>query len=644
MPIFSRFSRRNLTIAAIAVLALGGTAFALTRPPKAVEEVKHTEPPAAPVRVRAALDSFESTERVTYPGVIAAENEATIVAKANGTVSGITMNVGDRVQIGQELAKIDDVTSNGSSASRPGFNASQVQQAAIAVQQASVSLQLARNNHATLLQSSNRDIRQAEISASQSMNAQQNLQKTAAENLKSAQLAYDTAKIATEQSRVALENRQKISSQSVEDLKKNADVTITSSADTSAATIASLNAMTDVQTEQGGILSYHDQLGLLDASAMPKAHLSYEAAAEALKTYKSGTYTTQQARLDASLKLVEKTKQLSDDVRYLLEKTFASSALSATALSTMQAQATAAQAQMSGVLTQLNQTNQALNNIGLSNDTTLDGLQKAYEIAQQQERSAAQNVENLKAGNNAQTDSATYGVQTAQNQLDATKTRVNGQISSSQSQLSMAEIQYNNAVLNLENLSDAHRAISPLNGVIIKKTVSNGDTVSPGQTLAIVGTPDQLKITFFLDQEALPMVSAGLEVRVVANDHTSVSGTIVSISPQADPVTRRYEVEVRPLTGSEAHFALGSIVDVTVPLRKLAAQGNILVPLPSIDVTPNGNFLTIVTDSKAERVQVQIVRILGEIVEVKAPITPATLIVTDGNRLTTPGERVIIIP
>jgi multidrug efflux pump subunit AcrA (membrane-fusion protein) len=645
MPNLSFFrSRRNIMIAIAAIVVLGGIAFAVTRPPKVVEVAERPEPPAVPVRVRLASDSFESTESVTYPGIVSAENEATIIAKANGTASAVSVNVGDTVQLGQPLAKIDDVTSRGTSASNQ-FNAGQVKQAEIAVQQALNSLQLARNGYTTTLQSSNRDVTQAEIMVSQSTSAQQNVQKTAAENLKSAELAYETSKIATEQARIAYENRKKISDQSVEDLKKNANVTITSAADTSESTIASLNAVTGVEVEQGkgGTVIYHEQLGLLDSTAMPKANLSYKAAIAALKAYKENTDTTQAGRLAAATNLAAKTKTLADDVRYLLEKTFATAALPESTLATIRAQATAAQAQMNGVVALLNETSQALNNVALNNDTALDAMQKAYEIAQQQERSAAQNVENLKAGNVSQTDQATYAAQSAQNQLAATRIRVDGQVSSSASQVSLAEIQYNNAVLNLQNLVDAHQAISPLTGVVIKKSVSNGDTVSQGQVLAVVGTPDQLKTTFFIDQESLPMIALGLEVRLVAMDHTSASGTIVSIAPQADPVTRRYEVEVRPQLVAGVSFPLGSIVDIEVPLRKLAGQGNILVPLVAVDVTPNGDFLTLMKDDKAERVPVTIVRVLGEVLEVKAPITPETVIVVDGARLATPGARLTVI-
>lgn len=643
MPNLSFFrSRRAMTIAAIAIVALGGIAFAATRPPKTVEVAERPEPPAVPVRVQLAGNRFESTESVTYPGTVSAENEAAIIAKANGTASGVSVNVGDTVQLGQTLAKIDDVTAQGTGASNR-FNAGQVKQAELAVQQALNALQLAKNGYTTVLQSANRDVSQAEIMVNQSMSAQQNVQKTTAENVKSAELAYETSKIATAQARIAYENRKALSTQGVEDLKKNADVTITSAADTSESTIASLNAVTGVETEQGGVLAYHNQLGLLDTTAMPKANTSYDAATASLKAYKATANASQASRLAAAKDLAAKTKTLADDVRYLLEKSFATASLPESTLATIRAQATAAQAQMTGVVSLLNETEQALNNVALNNDTTLDALQKAYEIAQQQERAAAQNVASLKAGNAAQADQALYASQSAQNQLAATRVRVDGQVSSSASQVELAEIQYNNAVLNLQNMVDAHQAISPLTGVVIQKSVSNGDTVSQGQVLAVIGTPNQLKTTFFIDQESLPMIALGLQVRLVAQDHTSASGTIVSIAPQADPVTRRYEVEVRPEFSAGVSFPLGSIVDIEVPLRKRATQGNILVPLVAVDVTPNGDFLTLMVNEKAERVPVTIVRVLGEVLEITAPVTPETVIVVDGARLATPGARLTVI-
>lgn len=638
----SPIQRRTFLILS-SLLVVGGLVYLGVTRQKPADDTVKAETASIPVRVQKASESFESTEIVTYPGMIQAENEATIIAKTNGTAANIAFQVGDRVEIGQELIKIDDVNSNGASASQSGLNADQVKQAELAVQQAMTSLQLARNNEATLLLSSNRDLQQAQITANQSSSAQQNLQKTTEESLKAAQSNYETAKIATEQARLALENRQKMSDQSSQDVKTNADTTMANAADACASVISTINTLTGVEVSSGGIVAYRDLLGRLDATSSEKAHQSYVAAVAALKTYRSGTYADQASRLSAVTLLTQATKKLTDDTKYMLDKTSVTADFSQATLSSIQAQVIGFQTQANGLQSQLDQVNQALTNTGLTNSSTLDALQKAYEIAQQQEQTAAQSIENLKAGNTTQTDQVTFSVQSAQNQLEATKTRVNGQISSMKSQVDLAQIQYQNAVIALQNISDAHHVISPIAGVIVKKNVSNGDTISQGQTLAVVGTPDQLKIAFFIDQESLNMVSPGLEVRVSSPDGNSASGTVVSISPQADATTHRYEVEVRPILTEGVHFPLGSIVDVSLPLRKIASQGNILVPLSSIDVTPNGSFLTIVQDEKAERIQIDIKRILGEMVEIQAPITPETVIVVDGNRLTSSGSPVTII-
>lgn len=630
-----------MTLAIVSVIVGFGYAVANRAKQPATEQKAETV--AIPVKAQKAFERFESVELVTYPGVIESENEATIIAKANGTASNVTVNVGGRVEIGQELVKIDDVTSNGIVSSQPGFNANQIKQAEVVVQQALTSLQLARNNQATVLQTSNRDLRQAEISADQSATAQQNLQKTTEESLKAAESGYVTAKIATEQARLSLENRKKISDQSSIDVKTNADSTMTSSVDACASVISSINVVTGVEVSTGGVVAYRDRLGTLDSGSSERSHQSYLIANEALKAYRSATYSDQASRLNAISDLVKKTKTLTDEVKHMLEKTVASTVLPQTTLSTIQGQVIGYQTQMNTIQAQLNQVSQALTNTDLNNDSTLDTLQKAYEIAQQQEQTAAQNVANLKAGNTSQSDQIGFSVQSAQNQLEATKSRIDGQVLSSKSQVELAQMQYENAVIALQNLSDAHRAIAPIAGVVIKKNVSNGDTISQGQVLATIGTPDQLKTSFFIDQDSLSMVSLGLEVRIGLPNGVSTSGTIVGISPQADAATHRYEIEVRPILESGVQFPLGSIVDITVPLRKIAGQGNILVPLSSIDVTSNGTFLTIVKDEKAERIQVEMKRVLGEIVEIRGEITPETLVIIDGNRMVTQGSLVSLI-
>lgn len=622
-----------------ACIVAGVLLFIVTRPESSNADEQKQEPVAIAVKTQKATELFESTEMVVYPGVIKAETEAVIIAKANGTASNVGMTVGDRVTIGQELVKIDDVNSVQASVSS-GLNASIVKQAQVAVEQSLASLQMARTNYATVLQTSNNDLRQAEIAAEQSSTAQQNLNTTTEEGLKAAESAYETAKLATEQARLALESRKKMIEQGTADIGTNADTTMTGAVDASASVISSINSLTGVEVSTGGVVAYRDKLGTLDSGASERAHQSYVGANDALKHYQSKTFTDRSARLAAVSDLVAKTKKLSDDAKYLLEKTIPSSVLSQTLLTTLQTQLIGFQTQMNGVKSQINQVEQALANTDLSNTATLDAMQKAYEIAQQQERTALKNVENLKAGNTTQTNQASYAVQSAQNQLAAAKERIRGQVSATKSQVDLAEMQYQNALIALQNVSDAHRSISPIAGVVVKKSVSQGDTVSQGQVLAIIGTPDRLKTSFYIDQDSLDKVYPGLEVSIRLQGGASATGTVVGVAPQADAATHRYEVEVKPAEGIA--FPLGSIVDVSVPLRKVAAQGTILLPLSAVDVTSNGSFIMVARDGKAERVQIEISRVLGEVAEIKAPIVPETEVIVEGNRRVVSGSQITV--
>lgn len=74
---------------------LGGIGFAASKLKKADPvEVQQAQAPSIPVRVRTAQNSHESIETVIYPGSIASENEAVVIAKANGTATNLKFKVG----------------------------------------------------------------------------------------------------------------------------------------------------------------------------------------------------------------------------------------------------------------------------------------------------------------------------------------------------------------------------------------------------------------------------------------------------------------------------------------------------------------------------------------------------------------------
>lgn len=631
-----------LTVAA-ATLALSAAALGAGCRKAEVTQAEAPKPPVK-VAVRAAADAKSLKQDLEFPATISAEQEAKIIAKTGGTAQDVAFKVGDKVKLGDQLVKIDDVNS---AKQTDGFDAGQVKQAQLAAEQARASYEMARTNYLNLLQSSGKDLHQLEIAREQAETSQGNVGAATNEALKSAELAYQTATIAVEQAKLALDNRQASAQQTTGDTGTNAELTANSAVDSCNTIAVSLNAIAELDNPNGGNLPYHQYLGILDGTSLSTAKNAYQAARTAIDAYKKTNFTSLDARLDSALDTVAKTKALADAMKTVIDKTLPStylpqSSVTGPSVAGFQTQIAGFQTQANGLQQQLTATKQALANVALNNGSSLDALQKAYELAQQQEKIAQQNLENLKAGNKTQQDNAAFGAEAARNQYSATKIKLETQVAVSKSQMDMAEIQYRNAAVALQNLIDVHRVITPIDGIVTKKSVENGDTVSAGQILAVVSTPDRLKIQFYVDQDSLALLTAGMDAAIV-DGGKDISATIWSITPQADAVTRRFLVEARPKDGQAAKdLVLGSITTVRVTVTKSAKDGTYLLPLSAVEVAPAGSSIFLAKDGKAAKVGVKIEEVEGENAEVSGEIPADASIIIDGNKLVREGETVAI--
>lgn len=101
---------------------------------------------AAPISVAVvrAGDSKLMNTMLTYPATIVGDQEATITARTAGTITTAPFAIGDSVQTGQLLAKIDDT---GSLQVEDGFKSSQVQQSQLAVDQAKKAYDVAKKSY-----------------------------------------------------------------------------------------------------------------------------------------------------------------------------------------------------------------------------------------------------------------------------------------------------------------------------------------------------------------------------------------------------------------------------------------------------------------------------------------------------------------
>ena len=630
--------KKNYLLIPLLVLSI----FSLTACGKKKDETPAPEATAVNVVVQEIAQSLSANRELEYPGLIVSDSEAKIIAKTSGTISGFKANAGDKVSLGQELAKIDDV--NSTSYNPANFNSSQIKQAKLAVNQAQAAYKLARTNYNNLLVSSVKDLKAAEISRDQAAKGQENLALTTAESMKSANLAYETAKIATEQARLSLENRKKLNLQGEESTDTNADIAADSAANLCGTVISNVNALTGFDEDNTISISYKTNLGALDSATYSKASDSYRQAKSAYKNYLSKDFSGTENKVDETIKLVQSTKVMIDNVKLLFEKSVSSSNLpqsspTGVSLSGLQTSASTYQTQVNSALNQVNSAKQGLSNTSLNNDSLLVTLEKAYELAKQQEASALQSLNNLKTGNTSQIDQSQFVLSLAQNQYDNAKVKIESQIASAKVQMENSESQYNNALLSLQSLYDIHSVVSPIEGTITQK-VNNGDTVSVGQVVATISQTEKTKVKIFVEPENLADLKPGL-LASVSNGEETVNGIVSSISPQADTLTRRFPVEI--VLENSSSLYLGTVVNVKIVITKSVAgeAGAILLPLSSIEIGQNGDQVMIVENNLAKKIPIEVVSVLGDLAKVKITnYPPQTLIIVEGNKLVREGDLV----
>jgi RND family efflux transporter MFP subunit len=203
-------------------------------------------------------------------------------------------------------------------------------------------------------------------------------------------------------------------------------------------------------------------------------------------------------------------------------------------------------------------------------------------------------------------DSALRQLRTAQAQLDATQAR----LKSAEEQLTYTELK-----------SDAA-------GVITEKGAEVGEVVAAGKMILKVAQQSGRDAVFDVPAQAMrDGLALGEQVEVWLADHPEIkaTGQVRQISPEADPVTRNYEVKVG-LTDPPTGMFLGATV-----VGRVILKADSLIEIPSSALTMVEDKPAVwVVDAKDQRVHRREIMI--------ARHAPDSVIVTDGLNA---GERVV---
>ena len=146
---------------------------------------------------------------------------------------------------------------------------------------------------------------------------------------------------------------------------------------------------------------------------------------------------------------------------------------------------------------------------------------------------------------------------------------------------------------------DSYILRAPTAGVVLRRDAEVGEIADAGTVLFWVGQPKPLLVVADVNEEDIPRVDLGQRVllRADAFPDRALEGTVDSITPKGDPVTKTYRVRIK--LPDDTPLRIGMSTDVNVVTR--VAQGALLVPTLAL----RGNALFIVENEQARLRTVQ---------------------------------------
>ena len=185
---------------------------------------------------------------------------------------------------------------------------------------------------------------------------------------------------------------------------------------------------------------------------------------------------------------------------------------------------------------------------------------------------------------------------------------------------------------------------SPIDGVIARKMVDEGERVTPSTIAFTIIDTSEMKLVFAIPDIHLSTIKLGqiIVVRAEAIADTTLAGKITQIAPVADPALRTFTVEVT-LDNHEGKLRAGMVANAF--LNNSEKPLHLWAPLSAVVRGTNrvlGVF--VVENNRVSFRQVTISDFMGNEVQIDTGLNEAESIVIDGAALLHDGERVESMP
>jgi len=221
----------------------------------------------------------------------------------------------------------------------------------------------------------------------------------------------------------------------------------------------------------------------------------------------------------------------------------------------------------------------------------------------------------------AQFERAEQAMQTAQARLET-----------AQAQLRTAEDQVTRTELRVDAA-----------GVVTAAPVEPGEVVQAGQMIIRVARQDGRDAVFDVPAQVLRSAPSDPLINVSLTDDPTVkaTGRVREVSPQADPVTRTFEVKIG-LTDAPPAMRLGSTVVGRMQLDAIPTMEIPATALTEVDRRPSVWVVDPASLTVSSR-NVEVLRHNPATVAISAGLAPGDIVVTAGTQALHPGQKIRLL-
>ena len=450
-------------------------------------------------------------------------------------------------------------------------------------------------------------------------------------SVQKAQESIKTAEIGLKTAQDNLVNAQTIQTKNNQDTKQNAVISFGDYINDIDNTLNQANYIIQADSNQPQLAGISDTLSVKNTQSLINAKEIYSQTLKTLNQLKNimPSQATITSDIQKAINGLTQGKNLIDNTTDVLNNTVTSIDFSGASLNTQKTTFNTLNSSLIGSISDAKATLQSLENIDLTNKQELDSLKNIVSTSENQ----------LSIANIAY-DTAVSALENAKQYKEQNIVSAQTSLDGSLGQLNLARIQTGDL-----------RVKAPISGVITKKYVEIGAEVSPGTKIAEISQTNELKIEVNLSSEDIYKIKADIQ-DILIND--TYRAKISHIDPVADAITKKVKVEIIfdnqyndliPGTFAKVKITPQDIFfDMPIPVIKDEFNNSMqffLVPLKAVIIDQNENYIFINQNDLATKINVVTGDVKGEQIIVTGTLKVGDEVIIKGNRDLKDGDKII---